>query len=196
MFTRSEAIFDVDNRRQKAEALNQKRLDPDFWNDPEKARIVEMEIATEESWVNDYDALVRRAEDVETLLVLADEEDDADLAAEIESECERLVEDLADALKTAFQNEDYRTHRQAFDPGAQRGDAARSLRCPQRPAHLGAAENQSLLTSAAKPFDSRGDRGTSDQPVPSDVPEVQGRAGHLALGPLWLQMPIRRPWLR
>src|SRR5690625_6557026 len=53
-----------------------------------------MEIATEESWVNDYDALVRRTEDVETLLVLADEEDDADLAAEIESECERLVEDL------------------------------------------------------------------------------------------------------
>ncbi len=101
MSTRSEAIFDVDNRRQKAEALNQKRLDPDFWNDPEKARIVEMEIATEESWVNDYDALVRRAEDVETLLVLADEEDDADLAAEIESECERLVEDLE---KLEFRN--------------------------------------------------------------------------------------------
>src|SRR5690625_7513531 len=60
-----------------------------------------MEIATEESWVNDYDALVRRAEDVETLLVLADEEDDADLAAEIESECERLVEDLE---KLEFRN--------------------------------------------------------------------------------------------
>src|SRR5690625_8030615 len=60
-----------------------------------------MEIATEESWVNDYDALVRRAEDVETLLVLADEEDDADLAAENESGCERLVEDLE---KLEFRN--------------------------------------------------------------------------------------------
>ncbi len=93
MLTRSEAIFDVDSRRQKVEGLNQKRLDPAFWNDPDQARVVEKEVAAEKSWLDDWDVLKRRAEDVETLLLLAEEED-ADLAGEIEREVERLRADL------------------------------------------------------------------------------------------------------
>ncbi len=94
MLTRSEGIFDVDNRRQKVEGLNQKRLDPNFWNDADSARAVEKEIAAEQSWLDDWDVLKRRAEDVETLLLLAEEEEDADLDEEISREVERLRTDL------------------------------------------------------------------------------------------------------
>lgn len=94
MLTRSEAIFDVDNRRQKVEGLNQKRLDPSFWDDADSARIVEKEIAAEQSWLDDWEVLKRRSEDVETLLLLAEEEEDADLAGEIDREVERMKADL------------------------------------------------------------------------------------------------------
>lgn len=90
MLTRSEVIFDVAGREKKVEELNQRRLDPAFWNDPEKAATVEKEIAVEQDWLNAWRNVSRRADDVETLLQLADEEDDADLASEIESEAGEL----------------------------------------------------------------------------------------------------------
>src|SRR5690606_17924310 len=57
---------------------------------PEKAATVEKEIAVEQDWLNAWRNVSRRADDVETLLQLADEEDDADLASEIESEAGEL----------------------------------------------------------------------------------------------------------
>ncbi|MFW5973539.1 MAG: peptide chain release factor 2 [Bacteroidota bacterium] len=86
--------LDVDNRRQKVEALSQKRLDPDFWSDTARARSVEKEIAAEESWLKDWDALKHRAEDVETLLLLEQEEEDADLLEEIDREVADMQEML------------------------------------------------------------------------------------------------------
>lgn len=52
-----------------------------------------MEISAEQTWLTDWDALKRKAEDVETLLLLADEED-ADLEGEIDREAGRLQADL------------------------------------------------------------------------------------------------------
>lgn len=84
----------VDQRRKQIEALNRERLDPDFWNDTDAARKVEQQISLEEGWVDSYDRLVRRVEDVETLYELADEEDDADLGEEIARETARLEKEL------------------------------------------------------------------------------------------------------
>jgi peptide chain release factor 2 len=77
----------------KVEELNERRLDPEFWSDPARARSVEQEIAMEKSWLDDFDALVRRSEDVETLIELAAEED-ADLVAEIDREAGELAKSL------------------------------------------------------------------------------------------------------
>jgi peptide chain release factor 2 len=93
VLTRSEGTFDVDRRRLKVEELNERRLDPEFWSDPGKARVVEQEISTEKTWLDDFDALVRRSEDIETLIELASEED-ADLAGEIDREAAQLSRDL------------------------------------------------------------------------------------------------------
>ena len=87
---RSEAIFDVERRRQTLDALKAQRLDPTFWDDPKVAQLVEQEIAAEKDWVEAYDALVRMKEDVETLAEMQAEEDDADLGAEIERETQKL----------------------------------------------------------------------------------------------------------
>ena len=86
---RSEAIFDIDERRAIIEELNQERLDPTFWDRPDEARKVEQRIAEEQDWIEKWEALKEQAEDIETLLLLADEED-ADLDDEITREAEKL----------------------------------------------------------------------------------------------------------
>ena len=93
MSTRSEAIFDVDRRQATVEELNEKRLDPAFWNNPNEARQVEQRIAAEKEWLDAWEALKEQAENVETLLLLADEED-ADLSSEIESEVTGMAKNL------------------------------------------------------------------------------------------------------
>jgi len=90
---RSEAIFDLDERRATIEELNQQRLEPGFWDDPESAQQVEKQIAEEQKWIDEWEALKEKADDVETLCVLADEED-ADLEAEIFAEADALEKHL------------------------------------------------------------------------------------------------------
>jgi len=89
VYTRSEAIFDVEGRKKRAEELEQKRLDPQFWNNPEVAKKVEQALSVERSWLDEWEKIKRRSEDVETLLELAAEED-ADLDEEIEAEVGKL----------------------------------------------------------------------------------------------------------
>ena len=118
-FARSEGIFDVDRRRHVIETLNQKRLSPDFWNDPDEARQVERSIAAEEDWVDAWDRLSRQAEDVETLLVLAEEEE-ADLAEDIRVEASRMAQMLE---RLEFRNmlgedDDHRNAILTIHPGA------------------------------------------------------------------------------
>ena len=93
MSTRSEVIFDVDHRKNVVEELNQRRLDPEFWNEPQEAKKVEMQISAEQEWLDAWESLSRRGEDVETLLLLASEED-ADLSTEIQSEAAALEKEL------------------------------------------------------------------------------------------------------
>jgi peptide chain release factor 2 len=86
--------LDVDARRARLAALEQKRLDPAFWSDPDAARETEKEIAAEKDWVDGYDRLVRRRDDLLTFVQLQEEEDE-DLSEEIEKEraaLEREVE--------------------------------------------------------------------------------------------------------
>jgi len=90
---RSGAIFDVEGRRTTIQELNQERLDPDFWEDPDHAREVEKRIAREQEWVEAWEELKERAEDLQTLQLLAEEEDE-DLEEEIFAEAETLEDEL------------------------------------------------------------------------------------------------------
>ena len=89
MFVRSEAIFDLARRKARVEELNQERLDPGFWNNPNHARQVEQEIAAEKEWLDAWAEIAEGADTVETLQLLAEEEE-ADLSGEIQSEAHAL----------------------------------------------------------------------------------------------------------
>ncbi|MEX0821982.1 MAG: peptide chain release factor 2 [Rhodothermales bacterium] len=92
--------LDVDHRRDVVEDLNRKRLDPNFWNNPDEAKQVEMQISAEQDWLEAWETLSRQADDIETLLLLADEED-VDLSGEIQAEVARMERNLE---KLEFRN--------------------------------------------------------------------------------------------
>ena len=53
--------------------MNEKRIEPDFWNDPEGAQQVERALAAEKSWVDAWDRISSKADDIRTLAELAEE---------------------------------------------------------------------------------------------------------------------------
>ncbi len=80
---RSEAIFDLDQRRDHISSLEQERLKPGYWDKPDQARQTEKAIAGEQVWLKDFSRLKSLSDDVETLVELAEEEGE-DLQEEIE----------------------------------------------------------------------------------------------------------------
>lgn len=68
-------------------------MDPEFWDDPERATEIEKRIAREEEWVEAWEDVKERAEDIETLQLLAEEEDE-DLEQEIFAEAAKLERKL------------------------------------------------------------------------------------------------------
>ena len=115
----SEAIFDPDQKRVEIDALNQKRLDPDFWNNPDEAKVVEKAIAVQQQWLDSWEDLKGKAEDVETLLELS-AEGEAGLDEEIQQEAS-VLESKIEALE--FKNmlrgeDDQRNAILTIHPGA------------------------------------------------------------------------------
>ena len=112
MSKRSEGIFDVARRQARVDELGQKRLVPGYWDDPNSARDVEKEIAAEKNWIDAWGSLKGLAEDVETLMELAEEEE-GDLEAEIQDESTRLADHLDRLeLRNMLNGED--DHRKRF----------------------------------------------------------------------------------
>ncbi len=71
-------------------------MQPDFWAVPEEAQAVEQQLAREKEWLDAWERLKRRKEDVETLLELAQEEAAAE---ELEEEILREAEALRQAVE-------------------------------------------------------------------------------------------------
>ena len=101
------------------EELNQERMDPDFWDDPDRAREIEKRIAREKEWIEAWEDVKERAEDIETLQLLAEEED-ADMEEEIAAEA-RALEKKLDRLELESLLDDPDYERDAIiniNPGA------------------------------------------------------------------------------
>lgn len=63
----SRAIFDVDNRLLKIEDLENQSLDPNFWNDPERAQTILRDLKLHKNWVKQYQETKAKIEDLEVL---------------------------------------------------------------------------------------------------------------------------------
>ncbi len=66
--------------------LNRLMEEPDFWNDPEKSTMQSKELGSLKEDVSTYNTLEGQFEDIFALIELAEEEGDAEMVSEIESE--------------------------------------------------------------------------------------------------------------
>jgi len=94
VWTRSGGIFDIDSHRERRDELSQKRLDPSFWDDTRTAKQVEKEISVHNDWIDSWNGVLERKENIETLLELVDEEGES-LDAELEAEMRPLEKELS-----------------------------------------------------------------------------------------------------
>lgn len=80
------AVTDPEALRARIAELEQAASAPDLWDDPEKAQAVTSRLSHATSELKRLDSLAARIEDLETLVELAAEEDDADSLEESEKE--------------------------------------------------------------------------------------------------------------
>jgi peptide chain release factor 2 len=107
-------------REERLKALDEQMAAPGFWDDAEAARGTIDEANRLKSWLGPWGTLAAKASDLEALAELLEEEDDTDLAAELEKGVGALEHGLEELeLRTMLQGED--DHREAIvtiHPGA------------------------------------------------------------------------------
>ncbi|MGB9597579.1 MAG: peptide chain release factor 2 [Candidatus Poribacteria bacterium] len=89
-----EVFFDVANKEKEVERLEKEMFDPDFWNNPTRAQEVSQKIARLKSDIDFFNRLKTHSEDIETLLELAESEEDESLNDEIQNELSNLEKEL------------------------------------------------------------------------------------------------------
>ncbi|MBW3554911.1 MAG: peptide chain release factor 2 [Gemmatimonadetes bacterium] len=78
------------------EELEGRMSEPGFWDDPEKGKAVTIEVNELKGWIEPWDVASRRASELVELcqLMEAEDEPDAGLTAELESESEKLEREI------------------------------------------------------------------------------------------------------
>src|SRR5690606_12813269 len=87
---RSEVIFEVDRKRERLSALEERMAAPGFWDDSASAREIVAEVKELRSWVEPWDELAAKAGDLEEIAELLEVEEDAALAEEWAAEVAAL----------------------------------------------------------------------------------------------------------
>ena len=85
-------IFDLTNKEQELETLQEETAKPDFWNDPPTAQKITQRISTLRNDVEQYGQLHAQLEDLQLLLGLAIEEDDQSVSQEIQADLKGITE--------------------------------------------------------------------------------------------------------
>ena len=99
--------FDVAKLRQDLIEYQEDMASPGFWDDLERAQRVSARAHQTEAKIQHYESLSARADDVEVMMELAEEEDDDSMADEIRAELESVRAEL-DALRlTTLLNGEY-----------------------------------------------------------------------------------------
>ena len=116
----SGGIFDLDTREERLKNLEQMMAAPDFWDDPDAARELIDESNRIKGWIEPWNELSSRAENLEALVELLELDEDPELEAELETGLAALEEGVEKMeLRTMLQGED--DHRDAIvtiHPGA------------------------------------------------------------------------------
>lgn len=95
-FNKFGGIFDLDNKIIELEQKDKLTHEPNFWDDQNNARKVLQEIANLKEWIDTYNNLKKYYEDIETLIELAELEEQIELTTEIDLELNKLENFVAD----------------------------------------------------------------------------------------------------
>ncbi len=79
------ALF-LDAKKEQITELSMYMEDPNFWNDPEKSSEITKKLKNLQDTVKEFDSLEQLYEDIETLIEMGEEEEDASMVEEVASE--------------------------------------------------------------------------------------------------------------
>ncbi len=88
--------FDIDKRREKIAAFDEKMSTQGFWDDPQAAKKTVDEANAEKVWVEEWDELDTKWTDLHELYELAEMENDEGVLAEIERDLGKLESQIDD----------------------------------------------------------------------------------------------------
>ena len=88
----------IDHMKEQIEELTQEMNQPEFWNDTARSTSVNQKLGHLKNRLEHYEGLLASADDVETMMELAKEENDEDMVAEAGETLKKLKEQ-ADALE-------------------------------------------------------------------------------------------------
>jgi peptide chain release factor 2 len=119
VWARSGGIFDVSAHIEARDELAKKRLDPSFWDDVQAAQAVEKEISAHNEWINAWNSIQTRVENVQTLMEMAAEEGEL-LDDEIQAELQPLEREVNELEIKQLLNgpDDHRDAIVTIHPGA------------------------------------------------------------------------------
>lgn len=83
-------VFDLDNKRQQVNRLEERSADPAIWNDPQAAKAVMRDLSDLRDQVTTWDKLARDVADALSLLEMAADDGDESIMAEVETEAATL----------------------------------------------------------------------------------------------------------
>ncbi|MEO2077621.1 MAG: peptide chain release factor 2 [Bacillus sp. (in: firmicutes)] len=99
--------LDLENKEARIAELDDEMLQPDFWNDQEKAQTVISEANALKDQVNEFNDLNESYENLEISYELVKEEDDQELRAELEEELQQLSGRLSQFELQLLLSEEY-----------------------------------------------------------------------------------------
>lgn len=99
--------FDLANKKLRVEELELMLEAPDFWDNPEQSTAVMKELTSLKATIKGYDDLKEKYEDIQTLLQMGYEENDASLIPEIEAELNQFMEEYEELRITTLLSDEY-----------------------------------------------------------------------------------------
>ncbi len=86
--------LDIENKKKRIEELDMEMAGPDFWSDPERANRLTREAKNMKDSVETCEGLRQSFEDIQTLIEMGNEENDASMIEEVRKELDEFISGL------------------------------------------------------------------------------------------------------
>ena len=97
----------LDQKSEQIAELSMYMEDPNFWNDPERSSEITKKLKNLQDTVKEYKALEQQFEDIDTLIEMGNEENDASMVDEVRSEFDEFKEKFEDMRITTLLSDEF-----------------------------------------------------------------------------------------